>query len=115
MTFPFPSFVTTVNCCVPFTGSVTDVGAMVSDVIGLKSVLLEHAATNSTANALATITRAMRARCARDRATRLMLTLSIGTPPDQMRVKRAGADGVLVRRIFRGADVTLQPPRRQMF
>jgi hypothetical protein len=35
---------------------------MVSDDIGLKSVLLEQAAMNSTANALATITRAMRAR-----------------------------------------------------
>jgi len=77
MTFPFPSFVTTVNCCVPFTGIVAEVGEMVSDEMGLKSVLLEHAATNNTANTLATTTRAVRARCARDRTTRLVITLSI--------------------------------------
>jgi hypothetical protein len=59
---PFASFVTTVNCCVPPTGTVAEVGVRVSDDIGLKSVLLEHAAMNSTVNTLATITRAMRAR-----------------------------------------------------
>jgi hypothetical protein len=59
---PLPSFVTTVNCCVPPVARVADVGAMVSDDMGLKSVLLEHAAMNSTANNPATITRAMRAR-----------------------------------------------------
>jgi hypothetical protein len=77
ITLPLPSFVTTVNCCVPPGASVTEAGVTVSDVMGLKSVLLEHAATNNTANTLATTTRAMRARCARDRTTRLVITLSI--------------------------------------
>jgi hypothetical protein len=62
MVLPFPSFVTTVNCCVPPGASVAEAGATVSDVIGLKSVLLEHPAMNSAANTLATTTRAMRAR-----------------------------------------------------
>jgi len=62
MVLPFPSFVTTVNCCVPPVARVTEVGAMVSEVMGLKSVLLEHPAMKSAANALATITRTMRAR-----------------------------------------------------
>jgi hypothetical protein len=77
ITLPLPSFVTTVNCCVPPGASVTEAGVTVSDVMGLKSVLLEHAATNNTANTLATTTRAVRARCARDRTTRLVITLSI--------------------------------------
>jgi hypothetical protein len=62
MVLPLPSFVSTVNCCVPPGASVAEAGETVSDVIGLKSVLLEHPAMNSAANALATITRAMRAR-----------------------------------------------------
>jgi hypothetical protein len=59
---PLPSFVSTVNCCVPPAARVAEVGLMVSDDMGLKSVLLEHAAMNSTASAPATTTRAMRAR-----------------------------------------------------
>jgi hypothetical protein len=77
MVFPFAAFVTTVNCCVPPGASVAEAGATVSDVIGLKSVLLEHPAMNRAANALATITRMMRARWARDLTTRLVVTLSI--------------------------------------
>lgn len=75
---PLPSFVTAVNCCVPPTGMVAEVGVMVTDVIGLKSVLLEHPAMNSTANAPATTARAMRARDARDCRVRLLMTLFIG-------------------------------------
>ena len=66
-----------VNCCVPFTGTLAEVGEMVTDVIGLKSVLLEHPAMNSTANAPATMTRAVRAREARDRKVRLLMTVFI--------------------------------------
>jgi hypothetical protein len=62
MVLPFPSLVTTVNCCVPPAASVAEAGETVSDVIGLKSVLLEHPAMNSVASALATITRTIRAR-----------------------------------------------------
>jgi hypothetical protein len=62
MVVPFPSLVSTVNCCVPPGARVADVGAMASDDIGLKSVLLEHPAMNSAANTLATTTRTMRAR-----------------------------------------------------
>jgi hypothetical protein len=77
MVVPLPSFVTAVNCCVPPTATVADVGEMVTDVMGLKSVLLEHPAMNSTANAPATTTRAMRAREARDCKVRLLMTLFI--------------------------------------
>jgi hypothetical protein len=62
MVLPLPSFVTTVNCCVPPGASVAEAGATVNDVIGLKSVLLEHPATNSATNTLVTTTRTMRAR-----------------------------------------------------
>jgi hypothetical protein len=77
MILPLPSFVTTVNCCVPFTGMVAEVGEIVSDDMGLKSVLLEHPAMNSTASTPATITRAMRAREARDCKVRLLMALFI--------------------------------------
>jgi hypothetical protein len=77
MVVPRPSFVTTVNCCVAPVARVTEVGEMVSDVIGLKSVLLEHAAINKTANAAATMTCAMRAREARDCRVLLLMTLFI--------------------------------------
>jgi hypothetical protein len=78
MILPLPSFVTTVNCCVPPVGRVAEVGAIVSDDMGLKSVLLEHPATNSTANAPATMTCAARVREARDCKVRLLMTLFIG-------------------------------------
>jgi len=62
---------------VPFTGTVAEVGEMVSDVTLRKSVELLQAAVNSPANATATMTRAMRARGARDCRVRLMMTLFI--------------------------------------
>ena len=77
MVVPLPSFVTAVNCCVPPTGMVAEVGEMVTDVTGLKSVLLEQPAMNSTANTPATIARAMRAREARDSRVRLLMALFI--------------------------------------
>jgi len=61
-TFPFAAFATAVNCCVPFTGMLAEVGEMVSDVVVRTSVELLHAAVNTPANATATTTRAMRAR-----------------------------------------------------
>jgi hypothetical protein len=76
-TLPSRSFATTVNCCVPFTGTVAEVGEIVSDVTRRKSVELLQAAVNSPANATATMTRAMRARGARDCRVRLMMTLFI--------------------------------------
>jgi hypothetical protein len=77
MVVPRPSFVTTVNCCVPPVGRVAEAGVMVSDVIGLKSVLLEHAAINSAANAPATTIRAARAPEARDCKVRLLTAMFI--------------------------------------
>jgi hypothetical protein len=80
MVVPRPSFVTTVNCCVPPGARVAEAGVTVSEVMGLKSVLLEHAAINSMANAPATMTRAARARDARDCKVRLLMALFIELP-----------------------------------
>src|SRR5450759_1468777 len=76
-TLPFDALATAVNCCTPPGARGAVVGVTVSDVTVQRSVERLHAAVNSPANATATMTRAMRARGARDCRVRLMMTLFI--------------------------------------
>jgi hypothetical protein len=76
-TSPSEFFATVVNCCVPFTGRVVEVGEMVIDAVTPGSLVPLHPAVNKPASATAARTRARRARGASAFRVRLLMTLFI--------------------------------------